>query len=798
MVSWKKHCARWISALLVVTMCMHFYVMPVLAEEEITALNVEAVPNDPQGDENLPAGDVTVPETPVQETEEEEEIIEEKEEEAFEESEESMPETQALTEPTGEPVLMAVNEGEKLTGHLDKTECSSQPEVTVNVSPEHTEDEKTAEPSASDLLDEKAVGALLADLAGWELLDENGNTLGIVQADGTVKNGDQKILLAFRPDGNGSYTLELLTEIKAGEMITTEETKTTETKDGVTTTTETSKKEQEYEQRKKKITVTVVEGRTVVGYWRGGSEASWNDLNMAEPDESLLSKNDGSQDETLNEKHLCNDAPAEATDTEPAGEFRYVGYGVASTVLVRRFEDQVAGNVRVHQFKLLDKENRAYYVYCADMAQTAIPGYYYDMTNVEDAAYYQGENGEKHIQAVCANGYWGTKNEVSGGENEETENAMGSLAYVQALLREYRQKLQTLSGKAALTDEEKKTLETLASVINLTDEQINALDDGFALAATQAAIWKFGNHNGDKDVSENPLRVYGKTSANDPQQVIGNETDEAVRKRTLMQQAAANAFYELLISDYLMEQSQPTATDLIRLEDITGAAITVKDKVDTEKLDAAVKDALGENENDVYTTDLSFAMAVIPDAGKDSILVRIYCGGKVIATRRLAGENAEGETYDMILPDAEGNYRIENIQLPEGMKISLKLEGTQHLDPGVYLYKSDDSQNFIGLSTSESTRNLELEVTVEFKVKNAVQETKIEERSWKETRTEAVTTITQISEPQLRETVICAKSVQTGDGAVLWQLPLMAGAAGMCILLERKRKKSLQSEKNML
>ena len=163
----------------------------------------------------------------------------------------------------------------------------------------------------------------------------------------------------------------------------------------------------------------------------------------------------------------------------------------------------------------------------------------------------------------------------------------------------------------------------------------------------------------------------------------------------------------------------------------------MKERIDLNAADQAVKNTA---ENDVYNTDVSFNLAVVPGED-DSLIVRIYNGDEVVATRRLAGEDTEG--YGLISPDSKGNYTIPDIQLAENVNITLKLEGTQLLQPGVYLYQSAGSQTFVGVSTGEARRNLDLEVKLSFEVEDATQRTETNSTKYTTTENWSETTVTE-------------------------------------------------------
>ena len=428
------------------------------------------------------------------------------------------------------------------------------------------------------------------------------------------------------------------------------------------------------------------------------------------PDGTLLSDGTGTPDSELNVRHLCNDWPSTADSADPReGWLQYVGYGVSSTGMVRVDLGGGSGaNYSTHQFKLVGKDERggdvAYYVYCADLSTTARPGYNYQMKNLEDADYYvypgADPNVKEHIRAIAENGYWGTVTAKGAADPEK-----GSIEAMRALLKKARYDENAPDSVKALRGKD--------------DSFFNMLDDGLALTATQAALWKFGHNDeghfigggsgkgGDSSAFyepfEDPIRVY-KTGGT---QNLLNSSEWTV----------ANALYDLLVSDYLMNKTIDTATDIMQTSDIKGAAITVKNKV-TDAQGAVQKTADGE---DIYKTDVSFALQVDHNQLNGDLIVRVIDAAdptRVLATGRIAGQAQAGEVD---FTACNGDYTFRDLEMANGMKITLNLSGTQYLDEGVYLFSSElrgetSSQTFVGLSTAGSTQAVNLEVDLAFRV----------------------------------------------------------------------------------
>lgn len=351
-------------------------------------------------------------------------------------------------------------------------------------------------------------------------------------------------------------------------------------------------------------------------------------------------------------------------------EFRYVGNGVASELRVRRYNGESWGNLTNHQFALQDSEGTIHYVYCCDIATSAVSGYYYDMVNLKDANYYQGGgDAVDHIAAIALNGYWGTT-----GDKDTT----GSLEAVKQLLKD-----------------------------NGYENVAKTLTEGQALTATQAALWAFGNKDSNRYLSDTIVKY--DVDWNDK-----SNTEDSKNVQTL---------YELLISDSLKNATPNTETDIINKEDITGATLELKGKATNEdgsvKTVKATNDKGEEEDREVYKADVSFTLDVEESAltGNLKVIVRDQNGNK-IGEKQLLTENSN--FLGKLLADGSGySCTIENLEIAEGVKINLNLEGYQNLSEGVYLYTSEvvegtPSQTFVGLG--EGKRYVNLSVDLEFDV----------------------------------------------------------------------------------
>lgn len=354
-----------------------------------------------------------------------------------------------------------------------------------------------------------------------------------------------------------------------------------------------------------------------------------------------------------------------------SGELKYVGYGLYSNVLLGYWKNgEFKRYEYVHQFKLIDAEGNEYYAYCADWSTGAVMSTKYELVNVLDASYIEDKIAREHLQAIAENGYWGT--------NE----GIGSLEKVRELVgEEYR----------------------------------SAINDGIALAVTQAALWKYGNQDPNLKFGGNNMNGHG----DDSQRYETNELLEyfynknmVIQELTEPQRKAAIALYNALIGK--MPDSTDPVTDIITKEDIKDATIRVNEKTGTG-----------------YKTDLSFKLTVDPSRingkeGEDDVTLYIYNGdNKLLASHKLrkatdasGGSGTFTVSYDP--KTGEAIYTVNGLEFTADTQVRMNLSGKQNLNGGAYLFRSDvdgkQSQTFIGLVNGTSTRDLDLNVTLGFRV----------------------------------------------------------------------------------
>ena len=371
--------------------------------------------------------------------------------------------------------------------------------------------------------------------------------------------------------------------------------------------------------------------------------------------------------------------PARPNSSSPSnGELKYVGYGLYSNILLGYWSGNKFNRANyVHQFKLEDAAGREYYAYCADWSTGAVMSTKYELVNVLDASYIKDKTAREHLQAIAENGYWGT--------NE----GIGSLEKVRELVgEEYR----------------------------------SAINDGIALAVTQAALWKYGNQDPNLKFGGNNMNGKGVGGQKFTEELLeffyGSNTTATdkngktylsdIRTLTPAQRAAAVELYKALID--LKPSDAGNVTDIITKEDIKNATIRVSGKTDTE----------GK-----YETELSFTLSVDKDRiNGDITLIIKDQSGKEIARRKLtdATDGTDGNTFTVRKDATTGEtiYTVNGLEFTADTSVTLNLSGKQKLNGGAYLFRSDvngnESQTFIGLVNGTSTRDLNLSVTLGFHV----------------------------------------------------------------------------------
>ena len=342
-----------------------------------------------------------------------------------------------------------------------------------------------------------------------------------------------------------------------------------------------------------------------------------------------------------------------------------------------------------------------FYGYCIDSDTEAVPGSWYQVSNLEDSDYYPTEDASDQLRAVVTNGYWGQ------------EEGMGSLAQMKENLLAYYDEDSTVT----ILDKNGNPL-----TIKFYDLIAN-MDEADALAVTQAAIWSNSNGTLATQDGQDGTIITGIYSVNKRKP----STMVCDRDYDYNRDAILQAAYEWLMS----------------LEGVESDTVIINDQNFVEDMELVVGDKVEEpdetGENDVYEAAVNFTLAFIPTANDDLLMQLKYVdadGTERVITRRLAGTVQEGETA--ISPNEDGSYTIEGLKLSENQEFTfdLHLDGIQHLEQGVYIYKSyvsdehPESQTMVGISEGKQEVSVKASMTVSFSVdeENRV----VAERSWNE------------------------------------------------------------------
>ena len=458
-----------------------------------------------------------------------------------------------------------------------------------------------------------------------------------------------------------------------------------------------------------------------------------------------------------------------STSGVSSGKLKYVGYGLYSNILLGYWQgDNFNRADFVHQFKLKDADGKEYYAYCADWSTDAVMNTEYELVNVLDANYIRDKTAREHLQAIAENGYWGT------------EKGVGSLEEVKKLVNEkYR----------------------------------GAINDGIALAVTQAALWKYGNQDPNlrfggnnmnskegRKFTEELLEFYYKSNAT-ARDEYGKTYLYDIKELTPEQREAAVELYKKLIEK--MPNSNDPVTDIITKEDIKNATIRVKGKAET---------------GNKYNTDLSFTLSVDKDRINGDITLTIKDqNGKEIAKRNLteATDGTDGNSFTVRKDATTGEtiYTINGLEIAEDTNVTLNLSGQQKLNGGAYLFRSDvdgkQSQTFIGLVNGTSTRDLDLNVTLGFHVVEPIIQPKAEATShdehtvtwtasyhteWPHTPDQPPEEPEEPEEPETPETPVTPAVPgydvpKTGDASGLYAILALLSALGLAFVTLTGRKR---------
>jgi len=440
-------------------------------------------------------------------------------------------------------------------------------------------------------------------------------------------------------------------------------------------------------------------------------------------------------------------------------------------------------------------------LYCVD-ASTGIKQYLkYRRANLEDATYYN-EDDIAHLRGIMTHGYtW----------DDDDDNGYTNLEAMKAMLKDAQ----------ANGDEATKAMLAGIDFDALTREQ--------AATATGMAVWTYGN----RYVLEDGQHV---------QYVTRNEKAENAKR--------IEAIYQYLCT---LTEETPEETQIINEEKfVDSLEMSIGGQVENHEANADDDDT-----NDVYNVELKFSLVVQPSATGDDLIVKVVDSeGNVVKTARVAGEQKEGESfgYAKTETDENGNifYVLEDIELAENSNTSfnLKLEGTQLLKEGIYIFESQhlsreeaidqmiqqmeasgeleyalanlgsmeavreylakqypaeehESQNFIGKYEGTAEIDVGMRIDLSFNVEEGTVTT---ERVWRSVRTSEDGPVTEEEVPPPvdyrvvinddgleeipEEPVPLASAPKTGDNSGLWLILVLVTAMGLVSVnvIGKKRK----------
>ena len=395
---------------------------------------------------------------------------------------------------------------------------------------------------------------------------------------------------------------------------------------------------------------------------------------------------------------------------------------------------------------VLTYENGEYfYAYCADyLVETSqVPGYRYKLENLEDSGHYDEADAQK-LRAIVTNGYWG---------NEEGQ---GSLESMKALLAGYAEK----NPKVTITDERGTSHEyDLAEIMS-------GLQPEEALAVTQAAIWAYSiNRRESLEGVDKVVVVGAKTAikcfnskggalseympANNQLKNLADAMDLtqaqleamgftaevlAAREESARQgDARMQALFDCLMNLEGIPNTNEDVSQVINENTIEDVSLVIQDKVSDGE---TVNESNETVETDVYNADLNFKLAFVPGENDEVYVYLLGSDNQVMVDangdpvkKLLAKEGTVTDDKNVIVP-VDGVYTLTGLHLTENVDFDLRLEGTQYLNEGVYLYTAEGgrlaSQTLVGMASG--SQKVEVGVTISFDVDE--QQNVVATREW--------------------------------------------------------------------
>ena len=362
-----------------------------------------------------------------------------------------------------------------------------------------------------------------------------------------------------------------------------------------------------------------------------------------------------------------------------------------------------ATGTRPQQFLLKDEAGETFYGYCIDLATGAEGNTWYALANLEDNDYYASEESEDHVRGIVFNGYWGT--ESGTGSLASLKEALKAAVAAGTVENDYNIKL--VNRKKFTTGYELAEGEyhygsyvywdLPAENVKLTDEIIDAMTEGEALDAMQAAIWSYANG------SQATLNGVDGVIIGDMSAASSAMSDSLNGKNDPQGAARTRALYA-----WLMQQTA-SADD--------AKTVIVNDKTFVEDMSLTIGKQLS---GDVFEAKLSFSNSFTVDQNKDNlkiVLTYVDANGETQTIEKaLTGEDA--------LVAENGYYTIDGLTLSKAnpFQFTLNIVGEQYLTKNAYIFTSEKgvngSQTFVSLAEGTISVDVSKTVDVTFDVEN--------------------------------------------------------------------------------
>ena len=400
--------------------------------------------------------------------------------------------------------------------------------------------------------------------------------------------------------------------------------------------------------------------------------------------------------------------PDEYKRAAEEGRYLYTGeFGLESAFMVNGSGTDSQGKYQAHQFAIYDSEGKVHYVYCADFHVNPQLDAAYGKTDIVRPNFWNENTAVNeviagHVQAIAMHGYWGT------------ESGSGSLEYVKKMLKESADE----NGRIAYTCK--------GQTCYISKDDVDKLTDEMALTATQAAIWSYATSGNSTINVEEPFGRYHYGYVEGKEKWSDGQLFEAGEKEVAM--ALYSYLRGLTETSYRKEE--------IGKDNIVGGGITVK-SLATDENNNPIIVSEEDKTNTVYkyNTDISFILNVEPSQLNDNLLVSLLdADGNPLKdengnplTWRVAGKNTAAQNLKGVtITTDEKNQTvctIENVQLTEGVTVTLNLHGTQLVEKGAYLVvahrngmpDSSYAQTFVG--AEEKIHAVDLNVDLTFNVR---------------------------------------------------------------------------------